>query len=275
VHKLLAKIALLGGLLTSTAVIAQAPLWQLANSPAARGTIESATKAYFNADSTALRQLLENAPHEYSSDLSYVISLPLPDGSQAQFSIIESPIMADALAAKFPDIKTYKVFDIDDPGASGRVDISASGFRALLDTAQGRVTIDPSGSFYQVQTRSAGINNGSFQCQNEEPVASQTLSNSVVAVRGTVAQRVSSNYQVYRLAVSATHQYVNYFGATLNAAMTEIANAVNQILQGDLGIRLELIENNDLLIDVDNNAGFTNNNPSLLVQQNRPGLTSR
>jgi hypothetical protein len=272
VRKLLAKIALLGGLLTSTAVIAQAPLWQLANSPAARGTVESVTKAYFNADSTALRQLLENAPREHSGDLSYVISLPLPDGSQAQFSIIESPIMADALAAKFPDIKTYKIFGIDDPGASGRVDISASGFRAMLDTAQGRVTIDPSGSFYQVQARSAGINNGAFQCQNEEQVSSQTSSNSVFAARGSIAQRVSNSYQVYRLAVSATRQYVNYFGGTLNAAMTEIMTAINRVnyvLERDLGIRLVLIGDNELLIDVDNIAGFTNNDPSQLVQQNQ------
>jgi hypothetical protein len=87
------------GLLVTTTSPAEAPLWQIANPVANRGSIENQTEAYFANKTQALRALLENAPAEFSGDNSYIISLPLPDGSQSRFSVLESPVMAAALAA--------------------------------------------------------------------------------------------------------------------------------------------------------------------------------
>lgn len=36
-----------------------------------------------------------------------VLNLPLPDGTDEVFRIVDSPVMEPALAARFPDIKTY------------------------------------------------------------------------------------------------------------------------------------------------------------------------
>ena len=137
------RLILITGLLASTASLAQVPLWQIANPVASQAQKGFHGKIYFFNETPVLRNLLHNAPRESSGDNSYIISLPLPDGSLSRYSIVESPVMAPALAAKYPEIKTYKVYGIDDPTASGRVDITPRGFHAMLHTAQGRVTIDP------------------------------------------------------------------------------------------------------------------------------------
>ena len=59
---------------------------------------------------TALKNILSKAPVQgtnTSPKSSHVIvSLPLPDGTIQRFSIVESPVMAPELAAKYPEIKT-------------------------------------------------------------------------------------------------------------------------------------------------------------------------
>ncbi|MCG6889556.1 MAG: hypothetical protein LJE92_08210, partial [Gammaproteobacteria bacterium] len=227
---MLQRLALIIGILAFTVSCGQAPdsdstsLWRSVNPPAViqgtpainRAAAHSRAEAYFSNDSPALRRLLRDAPQEISGDPSQIISLPLPDGSQARFSIIESPVMAPALAAKFPELKTYKVYGLDDTSASGRVDISPRGFRGLLNTARGRVTIDPTGDLYHVRYRSGGDSGADFQCRTGEldagagvesntalrtilDLGSEQTSDPLVAGRSAVAQRISNNYLVYRL----------------------------------------------------------------------------
>jgi len=132
---------------TPVAVLAAQGIWQNIKQEQGQGLAraKAATRGagYFNADDVALRNLLRQTPRDSSGDISHQIQLPMPDGSLANFQIVESPIMQDGLAQKFPTIKTFKVFGIDDPYASGRVDITPRGFSGMLYTSQGRVFIDP------------------------------------------------------------------------------------------------------------------------------------
>lgn len=89
---------------------------------------------YFDSDEQALRSYLDQVPLEQSGDDSYIIRLPMPDGSLASYSIVESPIMESSLAAKYPEITSYIVYGIDDPGSAGRVDLSPKGFRGMIYT---------------------------------------------------------------------------------------------------------------------------------------------
>jgi subtilisin-like proprotein convertase family protein len=65
-----------------------------------------------------------------------IIELPLPDGSFQKFKIWESPLMEPALAAKFPDIKTYILKGIDDPFANGRMSVSPDEVGAFFTSHQ-------------------------------------------------------------------------------------------------------------------------------------------
>ncbi len=65
-----------------------------------------------------------------------ILDLPLPDGSFQKFKIWESPLMEPALAAKFPEIKTYILKGIDDPFANGRMSVSPDEFGAFFTSHQ-------------------------------------------------------------------------------------------------------------------------------------------
>src|SRR5262245_55734260 len=72
-----------------------------------------------------------------------VIELPLPDGGVERFSIVEAPIMAPALQARYPQIRTYAGSGIDDPTATVRLDYTPSGFHGLILSPRGTIYIDP------------------------------------------------------------------------------------------------------------------------------------
>jgi len=246
---------------------------------------EETSIRYFDADEQALRDFLALVPHEQTGDDSYTILLPMPDGTQTSYSIVESPIMEAALAAKYPEIKTFKVRGIDDPGASGRVDISQKGFRAMLFTSQGRVFIDPDWQYptaqrYISRFSQSIFSDTDFQFRTDQLVANQLYS---PVLNYRTANRISGSLLEYRLAVSATQQYVlapnvntNGAGNELLDALAEInttINRVNFIYQRDLGIKLVLVGDNNLVIDVDgtsilagtNNSGQPLNDDSLSI----------
>ena len=88
---------------------------------------------------------LNTAPVESFSNLKQglEISLPYPDNSFKKFRIVETKMMEDALAVKFPEIKTYVGQGIDDPTASVRIDYTTQGFHAYVISPQGSLFIDP------------------------------------------------------------------------------------------------------------------------------------
>ena len=55
-----------------------------------------------------------------------IITLPMPDGTFARFSAVESPVTDPALGHKFPEIRTYLARGIDDPAASVRLNAPES-----------------------------------------------------------------------------------------------------------------------------------------------------
>ena len=96
-------------------------------------------------DHAALAQALASAPMEFTQDPSQnpIIHLPMPDGSLARFRFEESPIIEPGLAAKYPELKTYRAQGIDDPTATLRFDWLPTGFHAMVLSASGTVLIDP------------------------------------------------------------------------------------------------------------------------------------
>lgn len=69
------------------------------------------------------------------------VILPLPDGDNIKVSVKTSSTMSEALAAKFPEIKSYTI--IAENGVSGRIDVNPSGFYAMLVTSTGTYFINP------------------------------------------------------------------------------------------------------------------------------------
>lgn len=91
-------------------------------------------------------EILDLAPLRSSNTIrsSVIIEFPMSDGSFQKFAITESPIMHPTLAAKFPQIKTYKAIGIDDPTATMRFSMTQFGLHAMkLSGVDGAYFIDP------------------------------------------------------------------------------------------------------------------------------------
>ncbi len=254
--------------------LADSAIWQVDNSSSTNLQGRNQAEKIFLADNPALRRLLDQVPPEHSGQ-SLEIDLPMPDGSLARYRLFESSVMESGLAAKFPDIKSFQVQGVDHPGAMGRVDISAKGFRGMIDSPYGRLFIDPleqQTNRYRSQVADRSQHRGEFQCGTHDLPGNQSAHLRETLQQSPLASRIPGSMLGYRLALSATQEYVNAVGGSLETAMSEIntaINRVNQILGRDLGIRLFLVSDNDKLIDVNGEAGFTNSNAFLLLIENQ------
>ena len=72
-----------------------------------------------------------------------IFSIPMPGGGFERFEIVETQLMHPDLAAKFPEIKTYKGIGYDDRSAWIRFDWTPKGFHGYAKTSKGTVYIDP------------------------------------------------------------------------------------------------------------------------------------
>jgi Metallo-peptidase family M12B Reprolysin-like len=228
-----------------------------------------------------LDPLLVNAPKESAQtplSSGALISLPMPDGTQAQFRFVESPVMDPELAARFPEIKTYRGCGVDDPAATVRFDLTPAGFHAQILSPKGAAYIEPylrgNTNLHAVYSR----RDYSPSAPNFECLTAGTLAPPATPTAATPAVVSGGNLRTYRLACAATAEYVRYFGGTVPAGLAAIVTAINRvsgIYETELGIRLVLVAQNDQIIYTNAAAEpYSNGNPSALLMQNQATLDS-
>ena len=149
-------------------------------------------------DLGAMRSHAAGAPAERSSRAlasPLTVSLPHPDGGYQRFTLIESSIMEPELAAKHPDIKTYKGQGIDDPNATLRMDVTPLGLHASVRSPRGGYYVDPyykgDDSVYASYSRSDLINEHGPLVEGDAGEAQLTLSRSFYKEGDTVEVRGS------------------------------------------------------------------------------------
>ena len=267
-------------LVLSTPVGATQQIWQQVTQAQARDATATTTDRQYQVDNQALRALLQRVSAIGGPGAQRIISLPMPDGSLADFEIYESPIMSDELARRYPEIKTYKVYGIDDPMASGRLDITPQGFHAMLQTSQGRLFIDPHHDKqlfdrYQARTQQSAVETG-YSCGVDDFTMPAVAENQ--SMLRPAAARIAGSFLRYRLAVSATEEYVAAVGggtvAGAQAAIVIAINRVNEIYQRDLGIQLMLVSGNEKLIEDNGNVTFSNGDAFEMLIQNQAWIDS-
>ncbi len=235
-----------------------------------------------NLDHARLAGILAPVPPEaaqpVASSLSQIV-LPMPDGTLARFRIVESPVMAPALAAKFPAIRTYDGVGIDDPLATLRFDVTPAGFHAQILSPNGAVYIDPqfrgdTNAYVSYYKRDYREITNEFHCDTvESPTRARVRS--IPSTKGLLN---GGSLRTYRLAVAATAEYTQFQGGTVPAALAAIVTAINRVTgvyQTELSVRLVLIANEDLIIYT--NAAtqpYDNNNGMAMLSENQANLDS-
>ena len=263
-------------------------LWQPINAPASLSSqgnqpqIQPQAFAAFNLNYSVLQPTVNSAPKEANQPAAFsksLIVLPMPDGTTASFRFVESPVMESALAAKFPEIKTYLGQGVDDPSAIARFDVTPAGFHAQILSPQGTVYVDP---YYAGETnvyasyykRDYWRPVDDFQCFTQGGAQQAMPRGFSPAFQQTLVS--GSNLRTYRLACAATGEYTTFFGGTVALGLAAINTAINRvtgIYETELAIRLVLVANNDLIVYTNANTDpYTNNNPALLLTQNQANL---
>jgi phosphohistidine phosphatase SixA len=95
----------------------------------------------YELNDASLRQKLEQSPAEEAApaaDLDVaktIVTLPLADGSFERFAIEETAVMAPELAAKFPELRTFRGQGVDDPSARARLpNVAGSNMRIKVES---------------------------------------------------------------------------------------------------------------------------------------------
>ena len=273
--RIIAKLAAVLMLLVAGFATAGQDIWQDV-SPQARGV--SNTTGLFQADDGALRTRLTLAPHESTGNWSHQIELPMPDGDVVVFNVVESPVVAAGLAAKYPEIKTYKVRGIDDPHASGRIGITPLGLYGMIHTSAGVIYLDPEEPLAQIPVYRSRFKGKmpleEFNCgvhDTQHPVGES------VNPSARTASRMQGNLLEYDIAVAATYEYYEFFGSRIDSTISAITMTimrVNTIYERDLGITLKLVANNDDIIETDVNGPLNNDNTEVLLSQTENWIDS-
>ncbi len=210
----------------------------------------------------------------------FEISIPLPDGSNEIFRIVESPVYEEGLLDNFPGIKTFLAYCPNHPEWYSRFDITPQGFHAIiLGTDQGTIFIDPVSHLgldkehYLIYSKkNFSRKNESLLCYLDDKAPINQTPNSS-SNSGTYKMLGSCNLRTYRLALSATGEYTTFHGGTVAgalAAQVTSMNRVNGVFERDMAIHMNIIGNNNLIIYT--NAAtdpFTNGNPGTMINQNQ------
>jgi len=214
--------------------------------------------ALLQLDVETMQQLGKTAPKEFSDTRSATttVDLPMPDGSFQQFQIWESPLMEPALAAKFPEIKTYVIKGVDDPLARGRMSVSPDEFGAYFTSHQFgqevyiRKALKNSASIYlSYWGKNDPSLQQSFNCLWE---ASPDKHKAEAENRLAGPNETGDVLRVFRLAMSIPGQLSQNYGWTTKAqalsALVAFLGQINAVYERDLSVRFVLPAAADALI---------------------------
>jgi len=214
---------------------------------------------YYELNLAQLKNALQNAPVRYVTSVpsNVIISFPTDDGKLEDYRVMESPIMAASLQASLPNIRTYVAQGINDPTAYMRFSITQYGLHTMtLSGTRNPNYIDPYTTdlkYYIVYNKkSLGVDPQPFECLTNQDVELPTLK------KGKIEHNKATDDQkmrTFRLAQTCTAEYGNIFATTpgnefndIFAQMTITINRVNSVYEVDLGITLQFIAQENLLV---------------------------
>ncbi len=235
------KLALLvAGLLGSTGLMANE--W---------GTVAARATAADGYEVRAHQFRVAKVPLDYFAGLqagASELTLPLPDGGEVTFALEAYDLLPADLAAKYPQIRTFKGHNPAHPIETGRFDLGPQGFHAMFSHQGKMVFVDPlrNADGYAVYYQQDAFSRLEEDADKVVGVDSKVLARKVL-VDGNVRKR-------YTIAISAAGEYTRYHGGSQVLALAAIAtllNRVNEVYQRDVGAEFQLASKNINLIFTD------------------------
>ena len=235
------------------------------------------------------RQLQRTPARNNAENNTLIITIPMPDGQNQHFEIVETKVMSPALAATFPEIKTYHGLGLEDPTAKIYLDLTPQGFHGMILSPNGTVFIDP---YFKNNTEHyVSYYKRDFSRQAEHQwacgfddlstsndlIQDNTKSEDQVLTTGS-GRMATIPLKTYRLAVAATGEYTAFHGGTQALGQAAIVTAINRVsgvYEDELGVKFELVAGNQNLVYTNSGSDpYSNNNGGAMLNQNVNNINS-
>lgn len=210
------------------------------------------TPTLFNLDVDKLKQIISESPRKTTklSKSAVTVSFPISESEFQNFSIYKTSNFSPELEAAHPEIATYYGESIDGKSAKIYFSISPLGLSSMqLRLGKEAVFVEPydnNNSTYVVYKKSdKGISKNKFECATSAKSSTDGLN------MGKILSADDGLLRTYRLALSCTGEYTQYFGGTKAlalAAMNNTMTRVNGVFENDFAIRLVLIPEQENII---------------------------
>jgi hypothetical protein len=244
-----------------------------------------------------LKDVLWTAPHEDAvrlQDSKVIVALPMPDGTMKNYRVVYAPVMAPELAAAYPNIKTFSVMGVDEPGVYGKLDFSEMGFHAWLRKEGTDVYIDTYSQLNYTDYISYNFSdytrdpNTIPHCEGVVKHNNKILKNRANTNAGATSIQsppcIGDQLYKYRLAVACTHQYAQaatgLSSPTVAQTLAKIVTTVNRVdgvYETDLACKVVLVPTETLVIfPVATGDPFTgNSNANTLINESQTQIDNR
>lgn len=206
----------------------------------------------YQLDIEKLKTQLKNTSQTGKSKKATEILIPTLEGKLERFSVYSAPVVVPELVTKY-DLNAYVGVGIDDPHKYIRFSLSGNDFQSMIIKNGTYEFIEPTNNektLYKVFPKNKkGSASTPFICSTEESSSAKKQveklfnSNKIAQFNATNFSTTSDRkFRTYRLALSTTGEYTQYFGGVqgaltaINATMTR----VNGIFEKDLGVMLIL-----------------------------------
>jgi hypothetical protein len=226
-------------------------------------------------------QKLKNELSFAKANEMILIELPTPDGVQ-RFSLKMASSLSEELTLKFPMIASYVAKGVDNTSAVARISVGTDGFHGVIFYGdKPSFYIDPytkNNDYYIAYSRSSlPQRDQEFRCG----VNTQLKRNEVI--ENTQKNANDGLLRTFRLALVCSGEYAEFHlndqGVANNAsdntkkvavlsAMNTSMTRINGVFERDLGVRMEIVGNNDQIIFLDAATdGITDGNAGTMINQ--------
>lgn len=194
--------------------------------------------------------LLSSPKRDLNLKSTTIVSLPNSDGEMERFRIYENSNMDPALAAQYPEIKSYIGIGLDNPTLTAYFSMSPLGFKSMvLGADRSAVFIEP----FSQDLKTYSVYRKADKAKTFSPFECSVVEQASSSIEGLALRPNAddSTLRTFRLALSVTAEYTTYFGGTKALALAAMNNSmtrVNGVFEKDFAIRMVLVANNDLVI---------------------------
>ena len=236
----------------------------------------------FKLNHTAMGKELKKVPLEKNMSAarsSFILSVPNANGILERYSVIETPVMDPALAAKYSGISSYTGKGIDHPASIIRFSMGLGNFQGMvLSTDRPSFyidLIDEKQQQYIVFARPDMVDyKSTFQCLTDGLKSMNATDNNQSE---STLNANDGTLRTYKIAMASTGEFSQFWlnGTELNdterkakvlVALNNAMTRTNGIYERDFGIRMVLVATNDLIIYLDPASDPWTNNFNSVTQ---------